>query len=46
MKPIEIVLRKGGSMRENNGGVNLVKEQKCKHIWKYHIQFNNTLLYN
>jgi hypothetical protein len=29
---VEIILRKGKEMRENNGGVNLIKIH-CKHKW-------------
>jgi hypothetical protein len=36
MKPVEIVLGKAGrEMRENDGGVNLIKLH-CKHICKCH----------
>jgi hypothetical protein len=40
MKPVEIVLRRGEEMRENDGGVNTIY---CKHICKCH---NESLLYN
>jgi hypothetical protein len=44
MKPIEIILRKGKGMRENNGGVNLIKIY-CKHICKCHNVSPCTIIY-
>jgi len=42
MKPVKIVLRRGGRMREDDGGVSLTKMQS-NHTQKCH---NETLLYN
>jgi hypothetical protein len=35
VKPVEIVLRSGGGMRDNDGGVNPIKIY-FKHIYKCH----------